>query len=128
MSFTTIFAGVAKKRRLALGDNLRTFCEKSGFDQGNLSKIERGLMPPPMSTLSRYADALGLESGSEEREHFEDLAVLSNRMVPADILDDPACEELLPEILMALRRRKVFFPGAHGTQRSEAAGDGSPER
>lgn len=35
------------ERRIELGFSLRKFCNKFGYDPGNLSKMERGLLLPP---------------------------------------------------------------------------------
>lgn len=41
------FGSYFKDRRIKLGLTLRQFCEKHSMDPGNLSKIERGVLPPP---------------------------------------------------------------------------------
>ena len=35
--------------RKALGLTLREFCRRNGFDPGNVSRLERGLVPPPQT-------------------------------------------------------------------------------
>ena len=45
------------------------------MDPGNISKLERGKMPPPgHDVLERYAGHLGIEEGSSEWYRFFDLA------------------------------------------------------
>ena len=60
------FGEFVKARRQARGLTLRVFCEKNGFDPGNLSRLERGLTPPPHDEkkLAEYALALGLSERS----------------------------------------------------------------
>ena len=43
------FGELFKKLRLRLGMTLRKFCEENDFDPGNISKLERGLLPAPQS-------------------------------------------------------------------------------
>ena len=65
-----------KECRIATGKTLRVFCLEHGFDPGNLSKLECGLMQPPdsMSKLAEYATSLGLQLGSSEWIEYFDLA------------------------------------------------------
>ncbi len=55
---------------------LRHFCEINEFDPGNISKLERGVLPPPhaQEKLDLYAKALGLTPGDDEYLIFFDLA------------------------------------------------------
>ena len=59
----------------ALGLNLREFCRRNGFDAGNVSRLERGVLPPPKSeeVLESYAQALKLRP--EDWQTLEALAV-----------------------------------------------------
>ena len=41
------FGILFKSRRAALGVSLRRFCEMHGLDASNISKLERGVLPPP---------------------------------------------------------------------------------
>ena len=49
-----------KALRKDWGLTLKELGERSGVDTGNLSKIEREVITPSVSTLSRIADALGV--------------------------------------------------------------------
>ncbi|HEU4401325.1 MAG TPA: helix-turn-helix transcriptional regulator, partial [Candidatus Polarisedimenticolia bacterium] len=80
-----------KGRRIERRVTLREFAEKSGIDPGNLSKYERGLLPPPQGdTLHRIARTLGLKVNTEEWEELEDLAAAAAGRIPKDLAQDPA--------------------------------------
>src|SRR5690349_6517382 len=66
------FGRFFRNRRAALGLNLSEFCRRNGFDKGNVSRLERGLKPPPESPrlLEAYADALHLERDSDDWKAF----------------------------------------------------------
>ncbi len=65
-----------KELRLSLNYSLRGFCLEYGLDPGNLSKIERGILPPPKD-ISKYAKAFKIKKGSEQWKELEDLALKS---------------------------------------------------
>ncbi|MBI2457639.1 MAG: helix-turn-helix transcriptional regulator [candidate division NC10 bacterium] len=69
---------------------LRQFCEGHGYDPGNISKLERGLLPPPESKekLTEYAKALKIRRGSDAWYQFFDLA----RASPTPVPDAPGAE------------------------------------
>jgi transcriptional regulator with XRE-family HTH domain len=71
----TRFGAFFRAKRNALGLNLREFCRRNGFDPGNVSRLERGLLPPPKSAeiLKSYAQALKLRP--DDWQTFEALAV-----------------------------------------------------
>ena len=80
-----------KQQRLARGltlpdrqAGLRQFCRRYGFDPGNLSKLERGLLPPPRDKdrLTRYARALGLKENSDTWYEFFDRAAIARGQIP----------------------------------------------
>jgi len=103
--FGSYFKEVRIKRRLTL----RQFCEKFGFDPGNISKLERGLLPPPQSKikLEQYAQALGLRKGSSAWYEFFDLAAASRGQIPEEILADDKLVKKLPVLFRTLRGEKV---------------------
>jgi transcriptional regulator with XRE-family HTH domain len=70
------FGDYFKELRIRSKMTLRHFCEVNGFDPGNISKIERGILPPPHSEekLNLYAAALGVKPGDDEYLTFFDLA------------------------------------------------------
>jgi transcriptional regulator with XRE-family HTH domain len=88
---------------------LRLFCETFGFDPGNISKLERGLLPPPQSKekLEQYAQALGLRKGSSAWYEFFDLAAASRGQIPEEFLADDALVKKLPVLFRTLRGEKV---------------------
>ena len=49
------------ERRELLGLNQTELAQKTGIDQGDISRIERGSIFPNEKTLLRLADALGAE-------------------------------------------------------------------
>lgn len=89
-------------KRIELGKTLREFCRENGFDAGNLSKIERGLMTPPQSKEKRrqYASALGIKEGSDQWLDFCDLATISAGKIPECIVSD---KELMAEVPILFR-------------------------
>ena len=78
----TTFAACFKQHRIKAGLTLRAFCLEHGFDPGNISKLERGRMPPPKAQekLTEYATALKIVPGSDEWYEFFDLA--ASRRLP----------------------------------------------
>ncbi len=57
------FGDFFRARRKALGLSQSEFCRRNGFDKGNISRLERGLVPPPQDQrlLESYARALKLD-------------------------------------------------------------------
>lgn len=53
-----------KERRLQVKLTLAQLAERTGFNKAYLSRIENGLKVPPIGTLSRIADELGIEAAS----------------------------------------------------------------
>lgn len=103
------FAATAKAHRRALRMSLRKFSLFIGWDAANVSKIERGLLPPPRGErLAAYAQALGLAEGTDEWREFCDLAAAAKGEFPEDLRD----EELL-------RQLPVLFRGMRGDPPSD---------
>ena len=109
MSATTKFGEFFKQRRIDLGVTLREFCRRNGLDPGNISRLERGLLPPPRGreTLEHYAKLLKLKKGSDELYTFFDLAAAENGRIPPEILEDEEVLEKLPILFRTLRGQKV---------------------
>lgn len=103
------FGGYFQERRLALGLTLRKFCLEHGLDPGNLSRLERGLLPPPQdrAKLEEYAGFLKLRKGSSEWYEFFDLAAAEAGRIPKDILEDQEVVAKLPILFRTLRGEKV---------------------
>jgi transcriptional regulator with XRE-family HTH domain len=105
MMATNAFGDYLKKRRIALGRTLRTFCQEQGFDHGNYSRMERGILAPPHKEekLAEYASALGIERGSDEWIEFCDLASVARGEIPKDLVSDEAILGRLPVLFRTIR-------------------------
>ncbi len=103
------FGTLLKKLRKATGLTLRDFCQKNGLDPGNVSRMERGLFPPPQRSdlLERYAIALGLERGNDDWIEFFDVAAASRGSLPEDLLSDEELLRKLPVLFRTLRGSPV---------------------
>jgi transcriptional regulator with XRE-family HTH domain len=106
---TSRFGAYLKQLRISTGLTLRAFCLKKGFDPGNYSRLERGLLPPPRSEekLKEYARALGLKPGSDEWLEFFDRAAAVRGQLPKDLLTDEEVVEKLPLLFRTLRGAPV---------------------
>ncbi|MBI4039277.1 helix-turn-helix transcriptional regulator, partial [Candidatus Daviesbacteria bacterium] len=51
------FGDFFRVKRIELGFSLRAFCERYGFDPGNISRLERNILPPTLDDekLAGYA-------------------------------------------------------------------------
>jgi transcriptional regulator with XRE-family HTH domain len=76
MSTDERFGTFFRSKRKALGLTQREFCRRNGFDAGNISRLERGLTPPPQTQqgLESYAKALKLRRGTTAFDRFIELA------------------------------------------------------
>jgi transcriptional regulator with XRE-family HTH domain len=99
----TSFGEFFKQKRLSLGKTLREFCQEHGLDPGNISKIERGKMSPPIDKLEEYALYLSIKD--EEYETFKDLAFASAGKIPDDLKDEETLARL-PIFFRTLRNRE----------------------
>ena len=104
-TFGTFF----REMRGKAGLSLREFCLENGFDPGNISRLERGLLPPPESheKLDQYAKALGVKKGSDDWYTFYDLAAAERGRIPKDVLNDEEIVERLPVLFRTLRGQRV---------------------
>jgi transcriptional regulator with XRE-family HTH domain len=104
----TAFGEYFRELRARLNMPLRQFCLANGYDAGNISKLERGLLPPPSEEKLRdYAHALRIKKGSDEWINFFDLAAVSRREIPSDIMADERLVKRLPLVFRTLRGQKV---------------------
>jgi len=102
------FGELLREKRLNRRFSLRAFCATFGFDPGNLSKVERGLLPPPTGEkLDEIAKALGLETGSDEWYDFYDVASTDRGLIPVHLLDDDEFVRKLPIVFRSLRESKL---------------------
>lgn len=104
-----LFGEFFKRKRIELRKTLRQFCLENGFDPGNLSKLERGLLPPPTSSdkIEHYARALKIKEGSNEWYEFFDLARVSAGKIPKEILSDKEVLSKLPIVFRTLKGQKL---------------------
>jgi len=104
-----LFGEFFKKKRIEKGFTLRMFCKKFGFDPGNISKMERGLMIPPASRekLEKYASCLGIEKGSDGWFEFFDRAAACKGEIPTEILENDELMKSLPLIFRTFRSKKL---------------------
>jgi transcriptional regulator with XRE-family HTH domain len=109
MVFAKTFGNFFKEKRLAKGLTLREFCRVNGLDPGNISKIERGLFPPPQSKelLLKYAAALGVEEGTEDWLTFCDSAITSAGKLPPDIVSNEEVMNALPVLFRTVRDKTL---------------------
>ncbi len=103
------FGEFFKKKRLEMGLGLREFCEKHGYGAGNISRLERGVLPPPQDqdVLRRYAEQLGLVEGSDDWTTFLDLAAAGAGRVPPSIMSDKEKVAQLPMVFRTLRGERL---------------------
>lgn len=104
-----LFGEFFRKKRMEKGLALRSFCLKNGFDPGNISRIERGLLAPSSSLekLEEYAAALDLKPGSEDWIEFFDRASACKGEIPIEIMKDPELVKKLPLIFRTIRGKKI---------------------
>ena len=104
----TSFGAFFKAQRIALGKTLREHCLEHRLDPGNISKLERGLLPPPQSRekLEEYARSLKLKEGSSDWYQLFDLAAVETGRIPADLQDEKLLRKL-PAIFRTLRGQKL---------------------
>jgi len=102
------FGDFLRACRINQGISLREFCKTALADPGNISKIERGIMPPPQdhSILERYAKALRILEGADEWYLFFDLAAADCGIIPRDLMSDSEVVEKLPVFFRTLRGEK----------------------
>ncbi len=97
MSSPQDFGAFFRARRKALGLSLAEFCRRHKFDKGNISRLERGLVPPPrdQKLLESYAKTLKLDDANDKRMFFD--------LADASRLKDPEVSQKLPELLRQMR-------------------------
>lgn len=102
------FGRFFKERRIALGLTLRKFCERHDLDVGNLSKVERGILPPPKSEeiLKKYAEYLKLKKASDDWYEFFDLAASESGKLPKELMEKDILERM-PVLFRTIRGKKL---------------------
>lgn len=106
---TQNFGAFFRSKRIALGLTLRTFCERFGFDPGNISRLERNILSPSLDDekLAGYAMALQVKRDTEDWVKFHDLAHIAKGQVPKDIRDNPELIKFLPAFYRSARGEKL---------------------
>src|ERR1039457_4203588 len=71
-----MFGAFIKSLREGQGLGLRKFCSQHGHDPSNWSKVERGVLPPPLdeAILRKWASQLGVKEDSGQWKTLFDLA------------------------------------------------------
>lgn len=102
------FGEFFKNKRIELKLTLREFCLKHNLDPGNISKLERGILPPPKSQkkLKEYAKYLKVKEGTDDWFQFFDLAAAELGKLPKELMEDEIIERL-PLLFRTLRGKKV---------------------
>jgi transcriptional regulator with XRE-family HTH domain len=105
----TMFGEYFKKKRLGLGKTLRQFCLEHDLDPGNISKLERGILPPPVSSakLAHYANCLEIKEGTDEWLEFFDIARAEAGRIPEEILANKDLVSKLPLVFRTLKGQKL---------------------
>lgn len=105
----TSFGAFFHAKRIATGLTLRQFCEKHDLDPGNISKLERGILAPPVTRkkLEEYARYLGLERGSDDWRHFIDLAAVERGRIPRELMARKSIVDKLPMLFRTLRGNQI---------------------
>jgi transcriptional regulator with XRE-family HTH domain len=104
-SFGDYLKSLRRQKRVTL----REFCIKAAADPANISRLERGAMPPPQDTeiLERYAKALGVKVGTDDWYTFFDLAAADRGIIPKDLMSDHEVVKMLPAFFRTLRGQKI---------------------
>ncbi len=103
------FGQYFREKRLSLGLNLRSFCERYDYDPGNISRLERDILSPSIDRekLAGYASALKIKKDSEAWITFFDLAYISKNVIPHDLKNNSQSSELLPVFFRTMRNKKI---------------------
>jgi transcriptional regulator with XRE-family HTH domain len=104
-----LFGRLFKELRQKKGYTLREYCRLFQKDPGNMSKMERGLLPPPTATeeLTELALSLGLRKNAEEWSNFFTVAVVSAGKIPKEIMSDEEVIQHLPILLRTMTGQKI---------------------
>jgi len=99
------FGEFFRQKRITLGFTLRSFCKQYQLDPGNVSRLERNILPPTIDEekLAGYATALKITKGSPDWIIFFDLAHTAKGKIPLDIKNDPEILSMLPAFYRTAR-------------------------
>ena len=104
-----VFGEFMKRRRADLRLSLREFADAAMMDPGNVSRIERGHVPPPESAeiLGRIAKALQIKAKTAAYQDLMDLAAAAKGRIPEDLLTDKEVAARLPILFRTLRSKQL---------------------
>jgi transcriptional regulator with XRE-family HTH domain len=103
------FGEFFRQRRIELGFTLRSFCKTYQLDPGNVSRLERNILPPTINEekLASYAMALKIPRDSQDWITFFDLAHTAKGRIPKDILNKEEAYKYLPLLFRTARGQKL---------------------
>lgn len=103
------FGEFFRSKRMTLSLTLRAFCERYGYDPGNISRLERNILSPTLDDekLAGYAAALKIPRDSEEWVMLCDLAHTAKGQIPEDVKSDKDATNLLPAFFRTMRNKKL---------------------
>ncbi len=101
------FGSFIRKKRISMGLTLRSFCKSTGYDIGYISRLENGILLPPVeeSKLRKLAKFLKVNFKSEEWDTFKTLADVSRRQIPKEL--DEKVLNYLPAFFRKASKKKV---------------------
>ena len=97
------FGDLLRRMRMESKITLREFSRRTNQDPGNISRIERGKVPPPQNRniLTTMARTLGLEEQSDNWNNFIYTAQVQAGRIPKEVLSN---EEVLQKVPILLRK------------------------
>lgn len=103
------FGEFFRAKRISQGLTLRAFCKRYGYDPGNISRLERDILPPSLEDdkLAGYARALAIKKNAEEWVKFYDLAHTAKGQIPKDIMEKSESNKYLPLLFRTARGKKL---------------------
>lgn len=101
------FGKLLRQTRVDKNITLRAFSRAVSYDPSNISKIERGITPPPATIILRgWIKQLAIEQGTVEYQEFFDSASLARNRIPEDS-PDAFRNKLLPAMLRTVRSKNL---------------------
>ena len=99
------FGEFIKAKRIKRGISLRAFCEKNGYDPGNQSRLERGMLNPPddAAFMKKLASALGIEKETGDWFELHSMASVARKQIPKELLADAEVAAKLPVLFRTLQ-------------------------
>lgn len=102
---TARFGELLREHRRRIGVTLRAFAADAGLDPAYISRIERGVIPPPKdaSKAAALAATLGLTDGSAEWTALMDAAALDAGRLPEDMANNADLLDKMPLLFRTAR-------------------------